>query len=81
MLLVKNDSPKVALAATDVVALDAQTVVDQEIINATVLSPAQCKETTFTTEELNRNVRAAITTNEDVGRYVGYGRKEITKGR
>ena len=79
MLLGKQES-KILLAATDTTALAQQTAVDQTAINTANLSPEQCKQITFTKEELNANLRKAIYTNEDVGRYVGYGRKDISKG-
>ena len=79
-LLLKNDTPKKILAAIDMTGLTQQNIVDTTVINNAVLTPDQCKQTTFTKEELSGSIRKAITTNEDVGRYVGYGWKEITKG-
>ncbi len=79
-LLVQQDTPKILLAATDTTGLIDQTIVDQTVINTTVLSLEQCKQTTFTAEELSGDLRKAIAWNEDVWRYVGYGWKEITKG-
>jgi hypothetical protein len=38
---------------------------------------AQCNQLSFTKEELEKTTTKAISSNEDVGRYVGYGRKEI----
>lgn len=70
----------ILLSANDTAALAEQTAIDKEIINTAVLSPAQCKQTTFTEEELSGDLRQAITSNEDVGRYVGYGWKDISKG-
>lgn len=78
--MVQKDEPKVLLAATGNIALEEQNAVDQAVVNVTEYSPAQCAKTTFTEEELNADMREAITTNEDVGRYVGYGRKDISKG-
>ncbi len=80
VLLAKTQTPKTLLAATDATAVAEQTVVDQAAIAASITSPAQCKQTTFTAEELSGGLKTAVSTNEDVGRYVGYGRKEITKG-
>ena len=80
ILLGKQDQSKPLLAATDTKALALQTAVDTTVVNTAVLSPEQCKQTSFTTEELNANIKKAVTTNEDVGRYIGYGRKEIDKG-
>jgi hypothetical protein len=59
-LLLKNDAPKITLAATDTEALTEQTVIDQTIINTTTLSPEQCKQTTFTAEELSGDLRKAV---------------------
>lgn len=79
-LLMKNTTEaKVFLAATTTTGIDAQNAIDAALINKSVLSLAQCKETPFTKEELTANTRKAIATNEDVWRYVGYGWKEITK--
>jgi len=44
------------------------------------MSVDECKETTFTPEELEKDLKKAVEGNEDVGRYVGYGWKEITRG-
>jgi len=74
--LVKN----ILLAATDTTALAQQNAIDQAVVNTAVLSPEQCKQTTFTKEELSANIKKAVAGNEDVGRYVGYGWKEIDKG-
>jgi len=73
--LVKN----ILLAATDTKALALQTAVDATVVNTSTLSLDQCKQTTFTPEELSGGTKKAVVTNEDVGRYVGYGWKEIDK--
>ena len=65
-LLASNESPQV---------LATQTIIDQT--NKSNLSPALCSQTSFSTWELKANTQTALVTNEDVGRYVGYGRKEI----
>jgi hypothetical protein len=78
--LVQKDSPKITLAAADITTLATQNTVDKTIINTAVLSPEQCKQTTFTKEELSGGMRKAISSNEDVGRYVGYGWKDISRG-
>lgn len=78
--MVKQDTPKILVAAVDTQALAAQTRVDQVIVNSTVLSPEQCAQTIFTPEELSGGLSKAPVGNEDVGRYVGYGRKDISKG-
>jgi len=57
--------------------ISAQTTVDQN--NKSNLSPALCQQTSFSTGELDASIEKAVITNEDVGRYVGYGRKEIKK--
>ncbi len=79
-LLIQNNQKKILLAATDTTALTVQTAVDQKVMDSTIVTPAQCKQTTFTKEELAGWMRKAVAWNEDVGRYVGYGWKEITKG-
>ncbi len=78
-ILLGKQETKVLLAATDTKALAQQTAVDETILATSNLSPDQCKQMTFTKEELNADVKKAVTSNEDVGRYVGYGRKEISK--
>ena len=80
VLLVQKANPKILLAVTDATALAEQTAVDQQVVDTTAYTPEQCKQTTFTKEELNADIRKAVTTNEDVWRYVGYGWKEIGKG-
>lgn len=79
-LLVQKDEPKVLLAATGTVALDIQNAVDKQVVETTTYTPEQCAEITYTDEELKENMKTAVVTNEDVGRYVGYGRKDISKG-
>ena len=66
MLLGKSDQSKPLLAATDIAALDEQTAADQIAVNSAALSPEQCKQTTFTKEELSGDMKKAIVTNEDV---------------
>lgn len=78
-LLVQQESHKTLFAANDIAVVAEQTAVDKQVINTTDLAPEQCAEMTFTEEDLSGGMRKAITTNEDVGRYVGYGWKEITK--
>ena len=80
VLLVEKTTTKPLLAVTDTTALTTQTAIDQTVVNTAILTPAQCKQTTFTKEELSGGTKKAIVGNEDVGRYVGYGWKEITKG-
>lgn len=79
IFLAKQET-KPLFAAKDTTALLEQTAVDTQVINSAVLTPSQCNQTTFTKEELTGDIRKSITTNEDVGRYVGYGWKQIDKG-
>jgi len=78
-LLVQKDSPKILLATTNAGAVIEQTAVDKEVIDTMNLTPKQCVDIQFTEGDLSWGMRKAITTNEDVGRYVWYGWKEITK--
>ena len=78
--MLKATTPKIALAVTDVAALTQQTAIDQVAIDASSLSLEECKQTTFSKAELSAGLRKAVSSNEDVGRYVGYGWKEITRG-
>lgn len=76
-MLVNNDN-KVLLATNEDVS--EQNTIDQQIVNTVANSSVeQCKLTQFSEENLQENTRKAVATNEDVGRYVGYGRKEIRK--
>ncbi|MDD3262859.1 MAG: hypothetical protein PHR61_03350 [Candidatus Absconditabacteria bacterium] len=63
----------------DIQELQDQTTIDQQEKNN--LSPEVCKIIDFSEEELEENKKEAIVGNEDVGRYVGYGRKEFSKGK
>jgi len=85
LMLSKGEVTKKTLLATtaDVATLEAQTAIDKNALaqdittsNSTV---ASCQATSFSKEELVQNVRKAVSGNEDVGRYVGYGWKEFTK--
>ena len=67
------------LATADAEEMMIQTTTDQQIINTQQLSPEQCAVVEFTQKELEEETREAIVTNEDVGRYVGYGRKDIKR--
>ena len=80
VLLVEKTTTKPLLAVTDTTALTTQTAIDKNVVNTAILTPEQCKQTTCTKEELSGGTKKAIAGNEDVGRYVGYGWKEITKG-
>ncbi len=65
------------LATNSVENLDKQTIIDQD--QKENLSPEECKIINFSEEELNKNLQKAVVWNEDVWRYVWYGRKEFTK--
>lgn len=78
-MLVKNDTP-VLLATNEAEVLGEQTTIDQTAIATIVSTPEQCKQITYTEKELEANLKKAVSSNEDVGRYVGYGWKEIIKG-
>lgn len=81
MLLIKNThQSKIFLAATDTTALAEQTAIDTLALSTESSSVEQCKAITYTQEELQTDVKKAVVTNEDVGRYVGYGWKDISKG-
>jgi hypothetical protein len=79
ILLGKDNQSKILLVATDTTALTQQNTVDQTIINTSNLSPDQCKQMTFTKKDLSENLKTMVSSNEDVGRYVWYGWKEISK--
>ena len=64
--MVQKANPKILLAVTDATAIAEQTAVDQQVVDTTAYTPEQCKQTTFTKEELNADIRKAVTTNEDV---------------
>jgi hypothetical protein len=82
ILLGKTHQSRIYLAATDTTTLAQQALVDKVALSTATssLSPEQCKQTNFTKEQLQADVKKSITTNEDIGRYVGYGWKDITKG-
>lgn len=63
--------------ANSITWLNEQTIIDQ--VQKNNLTLAQCNQLSFTKEELEKTTTKAISSNEDVGRYVGYGRKEINK--
>ena len=77
-LLVQEKTP-VLLATADAEELDIQNMVDKTLLHSEHLSPEQCAIIEFTEDDLKEGMREAIVTNEDVGRYVGYGRKDIRK--
>ena len=69
-LLLTDINPEVTLA---------QTNIDQQ--EKSNLSLTECNTLSFNEEELNKDKKEAIVGNEDVGRYVGYGQKEFSKGK
>ncbi len=75
--IIVGQRPTLLAANTSPELLTTQTIVDQN--SKSNLSPAVCAQTSFSTGELEAHTKKAIVTNEDVGRYVGYGRKEIKK--
>lgn len=74
-LIVGYNTNTLLASNTNTEEINAQKEVDQTYKSN--LPPAVCKETKFSTEELEKSTQKAYTTNEDVGRYVWYGRKEI----
>ncbi|MEI7557639.1 MAG: hypothetical protein WCJ45_02055 [bacterium] len=82
VLLVRNDTKqKIFLAANDATGLVLQNAIDTQVLSTSTLSLAQCKQTPFTKGELDANLKKAVAGNEDVGRYVGYGWKELDQGK
>lgn len=78
--LLVQQQDKILLATADAEEIFGQTAVDKEVLNATNLSLEQCTAIDFSEEDLQDGVREAVVTNEDVGRYVWYGWKDIRKG-
>ena len=72
ILLVKQQTPTLLAATVDTATLDAQTQTDQTILNqnTSVMSVASCKTQTFSSGDLNKDLKKAVAGNEDVGRYV-----------
>ena len=66
LLMQNTTQPKIFLAATSTTGIDTQNAIDTAVINTSVLSLAQCKQTPFTKKELTADMRKAIATNEDV---------------
>jgi hypothetical protein len=66
-----------------VAVINAQTQVDQVSLaqESSKLSLDACKAQGFSSGDLYTDLKKAVVTNEDVGRYVGYGWKEFTKGK
>ena len=70
--LLVHQEDAVLLATADAEELDIQNNIDKQILDTTNYSPEQCAVVEFTEDELKEGMRESITTNEDVGRYVGY---------
>lgn len=77
-LLVQNND-KVLLATADAEDIFGQTTIDKEVLATTNLSLEQCTVIDFSQDDLQEGMKKAVVTNEDVGRYVWYGRKDIRK--
>ncbi|MCX6822574.1 MAG: hypothetical protein NTX91_01065 [candidate division SR1 bacterium] len=80
-ILLGKQQPSVLLASsTPTTQLIKQTQTDQATIdqNSSSLSLASCKTQTFSSGDLHKNLKVAVMGNEDVGRYVGYGWKELS---
>lgn len=77
--LLVQQQDKVLLATADAEEIFGQTAVDKEVLNSTNLSLEKCTAIDFSEEDLQDGVREAVVTNEDVGRYVWYGWKDIRK--
>ena len=80
-ILLGKQQPSVLLAsATPTTLLLKQTQTDQTTIdqNSASLSLASCKTQTFSSWDLHKDLKVAVMWNEDVGRYVWYGWKEMT---
>jgi len=67
------------LATTEYEDIEQQNTIDYKVLSEKQLAPEECSVITFSETELEDGMREAIVTNEDVGRYVGYGRKDIRK--
>jgi len=68
-----GENQKTLLASTaSITGLSSQTQIDQTTLdqNTATLSVASCKTQTFSSGDLNKDLKVAVTSNEDVGRYV-----------
>lgn len=68
-ILLGKQQPTTLLAAnTDIATLDAQTQTDQIVLNqnTSVMSVASCKAQTFSSGDLNKDLKKANAGNEDV---------------
>ena len=82
------DGQKLLAVTQDIKTLEGQNNIDLNAISwaaimptkGTAISVESCKIQNFTENDLEKNLRKAIGWNEDVWRYVWYGRKEIKKG-
>jgi len=80
-ILLGKQQPSSLLASTTPMTLFLkQTQTDQATIdqNSSSLSLASCKTQTFSSWDLHKDLKVAVMGNEDVGRYVWYGWKELT---
>ncbi|MEI8091075.1 MAG: hypothetical protein WCG98_02230 [bacterium] len=72
-MLGQTTQTKTLLAATDVSAISVdQTQTDQSAVDqqSASFSVSACKSQTFSSGDLYKNIKKAVVTNEDVGRYV-----------
>jgi len=63
----------IILATTETTTgITNQTIIDNQTL--TEITPSACSSMQFSDEELKQGMKNAVEGNEDVGRYVGYGR-------
>jgi hypothetical protein len=82
VLLGKQEATTLLATTNDVTTLTDQTATDQAMVDQKSVSlyVQACKTQSFSSGDLNKDLKKAVSTNEDVGRYVGYGWKEVNKG-
>jgi len=79
-MIFSYQAPSTLLADTgEVWALEEQNEIDRAYLKSSVIPVSQCLQTSYTEEELEKDLRAPISSNEDVGRYVGYWWKSFDK--
>jgi len=61
----------------DIWEFKIQSIADEKVLKTDNIE--QCKTISYTEEELKKDLKDAIVKNEDVGRYIGYWRKEFKK--
>ena len=84
ILLSTDSADAPLLASTTTGSIQQQAQQDQIILQTQTQSTdlASCKTQKFSSGDLYTGMKAALMTNEDIGRYVGYGWKEFDrKGR